>query len=148
MVYFCITKIQIFKVIKEDRMHRYFGMMGSFFGVLSVIIGAIGAHALTPLLDDAQLASFETGAKYQMYHALLLLLLVVIPIQKQRLQHVIFWLLVAGIILFSWSIFLLSTNHLTRINFKPIALLTPLGGFLLIFAWLVLFYTFLKQKIN
>jgi len=110
-------------------MNRYFGMMGSFFGVLSVVLGAIGAHALTPLLDDAQFASFETGVKYQMYHALLLLLLTVIPVQMLRLQQVIFGLLVVGIILFSWSIFLLSTNHLTEINFKPIALLTPLGGF-------------------
>lgn len=129
-------------------MNRYFGMMGGFFGVLSVVIGAIGAHALTPLLDEIQLASFETGVKYQMYHSLLLLLLVVIPIQKRRLQQVIFGFLVVGIILFSWSIFLLSTNHLTGINFKSIALLTPLGGFMLIFAWLVLLFTFLKQKVN
>lgn len=129
-------------------MNRYFGMMGGFFGVLSVVIGAIGAHALTPLLDETQLASFETGVKYQMYHSLLLLLLVVIPIQKRRLQQVIFGFLVVGIILFSWSIFLLSTNHLTGINFKSIALLTPLGGFMLIFAWLVLLFTFLKQKVN
>ncbi len=129
-------------------MGRYFGILGSFFGVLSVIIGAIGAHALTPLLDPSQLASFETGVKYQMYHALLMLVLVAIPIQKRKLELTIFWLLLLGTIFFSWSIFLLSTNHLTGINFKSIALVTPLGGFLLIFAWLLVLYSFLNKKSN
>lgn len=129
-------------------MVRYFGMLGSFFGVLSVIIGAVGAHAISPLLDNSQMVSFETGVKYQMYHALLMLLMVVIPIEKKRLQKAIFWLLLLGTVFFSWSIFLLSTNHLTSIDFKPVAFITPLGGFLLIFAWLAMILNFYKQYVN
>lgn len=129
-------------------MGRYFGIIGSLFGALSVIVGAIGAHALTPLLNESQLSSFETGVNYQVYHALLMLVLVAIPIQNRKLELAIFWLLLLGTIFFSWSIFLLSTNHLTSINFKFIALVTPLGGFLLIFTWLLVLYSFLNKKSN
>ena len=56
-------------------MNRKFLITGAIFGLLAVIIGAFGAHGLKPLLDEAASDSFETGAKYQMYHALLFLLI-------------------------------------------------------------------------
>lgn len=103
-------------------------------------MGAFGAHALEKILDTAALDSFETGVRYQMYHALLLLLVGTFNFLSEKSQKIIFYLLLFGIILFSGSIYLLVLFELTQI-----ALLTPLGGGLLIVAWVVLLITALKK---
>ena len=124
-------------------MDKRFLIAGSFFGLTAVIIGAFGAHALQKVLDVAQLNTFETGVKYQMYHALLLVFL---GVKTSKSKTVLIWLLIIGVILFSWSIFGLATNSLTDFNFKSIAILTPLGGTLLITAWALIFYKALTLK--
>ncbi|MBZ9728139.1 DUF423 domain-containing protein [Salegentibacter sp. JZCK2] len=125
-------------------MNRKFLIIGAIFGLLAVIIGAFGAHGLKPLLDGASRESFETGVKYQMYHALLLLLVGSFKLHQFRFQKPIFFLLLFGVICFSGSIYLLATNNLTPIDFKGIALLTPLGGTLLIAGWILLLVEFIK----
>lgn len=127
-------------------MDKRFLIAGSSFGLISIIIGAFGAHALQSVLDQTQLNTFETGVKYQMYHALLLMFLGLFNVKKSRSKIVIFWLLVIGTILFSWSIFGLATNSLTGFNFKTIAILTPVGGTLLIISWALIFYKALTLK--
>ncbi|MBZ9629948.1 DUF423 domain-containing protein [Salegentibacter sp. LM13S] len=127
-------------------MNRKFLITGAIFGLLAVIIGAFGAHGLKPLLDEAARESFETGVKYQMYHALLLLLVAGFKQRSFRFQKSIFFLLLFGVICFSGSIYLLATNNLTPVNFKGIALVTPLGGTLLIAAWTILLIEFVKIK--
>lgn len=127
-------------------MDKRFLIAGSFFGLTAVIIGAFGAHALQKVLDVAQLNTFETGVKYQMYHALLLIFLGLFSVKTSKSKTVLLWLLIIGVILFSWSIFGLATNSLTGFNFKNIAILTPLGGTLLITAWALIFYKALTLK--
>jgi len=110
---------------------------GIVFGTLAVILGAFGAHSLEKLVDADALQSFETGVRYQMYHAFLLLILANTNFLSERNKKTIFYFITLGTILFSFSIFLLATNDLTSFDFKKIGLLTPLGGVLLILGWLV-----------
>lgn len=119
---------------------------GSFFGLTAVILGAFGAHALGDVLTDSSLATFETGVKYQMYHALLLLLVGGLDFLSEKAKKTVFYLWTIGIVLFSGSIYLLATNALTSFDFTTIALLTPLGGFLLILGWIFLLIRFIKLK--
>ncbi len=111
---------------------------GIAFGVLAVILGAFGAHGLEKLVDTNALQSYETGVRYQMYHALLLLILANINFLSDKSKKIIFYLIALGVILFSFTIYLLATNDLTTFDFKIIALMTPLGGTLLILGWKVL----------
>jgi uncharacterized membrane protein YgdD (TMEM256/DUF423 family) len=115
-------------------------------GLTAVILGAFGAHALKQVLDAAQLQSFETGVRYQMYHAFLLLSVAVVPGIGVKTKKWIYNLTLAGVILFSGSIYLLSTMPVTGLDFKLIGPVTPLGGLLLMAAWFLLFVDFARQK--
>ncbi len=118
----------------------------AILGMIAIILGAFGAHALKKVLSLDQLNTFETGVKYQMYHALFLLFLGSTKMVTDRVQKRIFYLVISGIFLFSGSIYLLATNSLTNIDFRLIGPLTPVGGFLLIFAWFHLFINILKKN--
>lgn len=119
---------------------------GLFFGVTSIILGAFGAHALKNYLTPEQLVSFETGVRYQMYHALFLLFLSRNQSVTQKTKKTVFYLISVGIILFSFSIFLLTTKNVTSIDFKFLGPITPIGGLLLISGWMILFISYLKSK--
>lgn len=108
---------------------------GILFGMSAVILGAFGAHGLEKLIDQNSVQTFETGVEYQMFHALLLLILGGLPQLKPEDKKVVFYLLVSGIICFSFSIYLLATNALTGFDFRTIGFVTPIGGTLLIIAW-------------
>jgi uncharacterized membrane protein YgdD (TMEM256/DUF423 family) len=127
-------------------MLRRFYIAGFSFGLIGVVLGAFATHGLKPLLTPEAINSFETGAKYQIYHALLLLILANIKDLGIKLSKWVFYLILAGVFFFSGSIYLLSTNSLTGYDFKSIALITPLGGSLLILAWSILLVHFLKLK--
>ncbi len=119
---------------------------GLYFGVTSIIIGAFGAHALKNYLTPEQLVSFETGVRYQMYHALFLLFLSRNQSVTQKTKKTVFYLISVGVILFSFSIFLLTTKNVTSIDFKFLGPITPIGGLLLISGWMILFISYLKRK--
>lgn len=127
-------------------MGRRFYVAGFLFGLIGVIMGAFAAHGLKPVLTPESLDSFETGVRFQMYHALLFILLGTMKPLSNRLSNWVFVLLLGGVILFSGSIYLLATNSLTSIDFTAIALLTPLGGSLLIGCWMLLLVSILKLK--
>ena len=129
-------------------MERKYYISGIIFGLIALLIGAFGAHGLKPLLTFEALTTLETGVKYQMYHALLLILLGILYGNGHKFSKVIFYLLVIGVILFSGSIYLLATNDLTSLDFRTLALATPLGGSLLIisWAWLLVYFIKLKKK--
>lgn len=127
-------------------MGRRFYVAGFLFGLIGVIMGAFAAHGLKPVLTPESLDSFETGVKFQMYHALLFILLGSMKPLSHRLSNWVFLLLLGGILLFSGSIYLLATNSLTSFDFTAIALITPLGGSLLIGCWILLLISFLKLK--
>jgi len=119
-------------------MNKKILITAAIFGLLSVVFGAFGAHGLKSLISAEALQSFETGVRYQMYHALLLLFVGSSLYVKSKNKNAIFYLILIGIILFSGSIYGLATNELTSFDFKTIAFITPIGGLLLIAAWLVL----------
>lgn len=127
-------------------MERKYYITGFGFGLVGILLGAFGTHGLKPILSPDSFDSLETGIKYQVYHAMLLLILGSIIKSGFQLSKGIFYLLVCGVILFSGSIYLLATNALTSVDFKAIALATPLGGSLLIIAWTWLLLRFIKLK--
>jgi uncharacterized membrane protein YgdD (TMEM256/DUF423 family) len=116
------------------------------FGFLAIIFGAFGAHALKKILSVEQLNSFETGVKYQMYHALFLLFIGTTQIITLKEKTIIFYLTITGILFFSGSIYVLTTNGLTGIKSKIIGPITPVGGLLLILSWGYLFFAILTKK--
>jgi len=118
---------------------------GAVFGMLAIILGAFGAHALKKVLSLEQLTTFETGVKYQMYHALFLLFIGLSEL-SQMAKKTIYYLVVVGVLFFSGSIYLLATNTLTSFDFKVIGFITPIGGLLLIVGWGILLVNFLKKK--
>jgi uncharacterized membrane protein YgdD (TMEM256/DUF423 family) len=118
----------------------------AILGMIAIILGAFGAHALKKVLSIEQLATFETGVRYQMYHALFLLFISLIDELSDKTKQIIYYLVVSGVVLFSGSIYLLATNNLTTFNFKTIGFVTPIGGLLLIIAWSVLLVRILNKK--
>ncbi|OYX85173.1 MAG: hypothetical protein B7Y83_05685 [Flavobacteriales bacterium 32-34-25] len=117
----------------------------TLLGMIAIILGAFGAHALKKVLNIEQLATFETGVRYQMYHALFLLFIGLIPNLTSKTKNTIYNLVLSGVLLFSGSIYLLATNGLTPIDFRVIGFVTPIGGALLISAWAVLLYNITKK---
>ena len=118
---------------------------GAVFGMIAIILGAFGAHALKKVLTLEELSTFETGVKYQMYHALFLVFIGLASI-SQKAKKTIYFLVVIGVIFFSGSIYLLATNSLTPFDFKIIGFVTPIGGLLLISAWGVLLLNYFNKK--
>jgi uncharacterized membrane protein YgdD (TMEM256/DUF423 family) len=118
----------------------------AFFGMTAVILGAFGAHALKETLAPERLLSFETGVRYQMYHAILLLFLGLSGGISDKIKRWIFGLTVIGIVFFSGSIYLLATGSMHHIDSKIIGPVTPIGGLLLIVAWFLLFIDFTRKK--
>lgn len=115
----------------------------AIIGLISIIFGAFGAHALKAVLSVEQLVSFETGVRYQMYHALFLLFVGMANVITEKQKKTIFILTLIGILFFSGSIYLLATQGISGINFKFLGPVTPIGGMFLIFSWLMLaFYSF------
>ncbi|HIC32967.1 MAG TPA: DUF423 domain-containing protein [Flavobacteriaceae bacterium] len=129
-------------------MNKRILVLASILGLTSVIIGAFGAHGLKEVLDAEQLQTFEVGVRYQMYHALFLLFIGLTEKISTKTKSTIFYLVLVGVIFFSGSIYGLATNDLTGFNFKKIALITPIGGALLITSWAILLINFLKLKKN
>ncbi|GAA0872496.1 DUF423 domain-containing protein [Gangjinia marincola] len=127
-------------------MNRTLMLLGSFFGLTAVIIGAFATHGLEPLLTTKQLSSFETGVKYQIYHAFLLLFLSLSQKILPRQKRILLYMICLGIVLFSGSIYGLATNQYSSFDFTTIALITPVGGSLLIISWMMLFVYSFKHK--
>ncbi|PWK16390.1 DUF423 domain-containing protein [Tumebacillus permanentifrigoris] len=115
-------------------MTRKFTILGSILMLLSVAIGAFGAHALKPVLLENNLQStFETGVHYHMIHgfAILLIALLADKFAKQtKLLNVAGWLFFAGILLFSGSLYVLAVTNITILG-----AVTPLGGVCFLVAW-------------
>ena len=126
-------------------MKRKILITGSILGLTAVILGAFGAHGLKDSLTVEALNSFETGVRYQMYHSFLLLIVSsILPLNTKSL-NTIFYLVISGIILFSGSIYLLSTKALTGMDISAFAWITPIGGALLISAWISIIYSLIKS---
>ena len=114
------------------------------FCLSAVILGAFGAHALKEVLSESQLSSFQTGIRYQFFHGLAILILSLnIKQFTDRLSSII-KIMSAGIILFSFSIYLLNIQDLIGFSMSYLGPITPIGGLLLITSWIGLFFSIKK----
>ena len=120
--------------------------IGAVLGIISIILGAFGAHALKEVLTEQQLISFETGVRYQMYHAVFLLIVGCIGFLTEKQKKTILSFTILGVFLFSGSIYLLATQTISGMNFKFLGPITPIGGLLLIISWCLLAFFSFRQK--
>lgn len=130
-------------------MNNRFFIIAGVSGAIAVALGAMGAHALKPLLSPEMLQAYEKAAQYQMYHTIALL---GVAILYQTHPHVCLkWagrLFIIGIILFSGSLYLLATRSLIGLeNMHWIGIITPFGGASFIAGWLSLTFSFVNKKI-
>ena len=119
-------------------MNTFALLTGSLFGFLAVLFGAFGAHYLKKKLSKAQLQSFETGVKYQMYHSIVLLLLG-FQTSFKNLNLTIYFFSI-GVFLFSFSIYGLVISDYRNKKLKFLGPITPLGGLFLLLGWGSLVY--------
>lgn len=122
--------------------------VASFYGLTSVILGAFGAHAFKKFLPAEKLASFEVGVRYQMYHAIVLLAIGLFFNFTNGMERSAAWCIIAGTLVFSGSIYLLSFADHWGANLKFLGPITPLGGLLMIIGWGILMVYFYKTKFN
>ena len=118
--------------------------MAILFCLSAVILGAFGAHALKEVLSESQLSSFQTGIKYQFFHGLAILILSLNSKQLTDRLSSIIKIMSAGIILFSFSIYLLNIQDLVGFSMSYLGPITPIGGLLLITSWIGLFLSINK----
>ncbi|MDN3605341.1 DUF423 domain-containing protein [Kaistella yonginensis] len=121
-------------------------IFGAVYGLVSVILGAFGAHALKKVISLDKLQSFETGVRYQMYGAFFLLIVGYILKFETSAERWISILMIGGIFLFSMSIYLLAFSEVASIPSKIVGPITPLGGLLMIISWAMLIFYFIKNK--
>jgi len=122
-------------------MNRKFLITGSFSAFIAVAAGAFGAHILKKHLEIDMLQVFETAVRYQMYHALALIFTgLIMNSSPGRKVEIAGWLFITGTVLFSGSLYILSTTGV-----KWLGAITPLGGIAFLAAWLMLILHFLKK---
>lgn len=114
---------------------QVFIITGALFGMLAVVFGAFGAHALKKILSKDQLKSFETGVKYQMYHAIVLL---VLGSSSEFSMPVMYWCFTLGVILFSFSIYGLVLSDAKGKKLRFLGPITPIGGLLFVVGWILI----------
>ena len=123
---------------------RLYVMIGALLALLGVMLGAFGAHGLKNILDASALATFEVGVRYQMYHALAILLVGGLAAQASLVWRKRAALLfIIGSVLFSGSIYLLVLT-----GQKWLGPVTPLGGLCLMLGWVVLVVGVIKGADN
>lgn len=115
---------------------------GALFGLASIILGAFAAHRFRKVLSQEVLQSFETGIRYMMYHAIALLVLGFHLNFLSLGQRLTALFMISGVILFSFSIFGLCYGAYKKINLRFLGPVTPIGGLLMVVAWVLLFTQF------
>lgn len=108
---------------------------GSVFMFLGVLFGALGSHALKARLTPDALQSYMIAIRYMLFHGVAILALVSLPFLDEASKGRIAFLLVAGVIVFSGSIMVLSTKAMHQLNVSWLGPVTPLGGLLLLAGW-------------
>ena len=118
-------------------------LIGSFFSLMTIVLGAFGAHALKDQLNEYGKSIYEKAVLYQMFHSIAIF---VVAILNQFLDStnliLIVWIFVAGIILFSGSLYMLAITQI-----KWLGAITPIGGMLFIVGWIFLLYKTFNSNI-
>lgn len=133
----------------QKRLLQFAGVSGA----ISVSLGAMAAHGLkskleTGLITETNLQAFDTAARYQMYHSLALLAMAFL-IEKFHVKFISYaaWCFMIGIVLFSGSIYILSTSKLMGLeNVRWLGPVTPIGGLFFVSGWLLLAFSTIKNK--
>ncbi len=120
-------------------------IIGALYGLFSVVLGALGSHAFKKILSADKLHSFEIGVKYQMYHAIVLLVIGFYFQFVNGTEKWMAWSFIFGTLLFSVSIYLLSFMDYWGVNLKFLGPITPIGGLGMIAGWSLLLYIVAKQ---
>ncbi|MEB3750731.1 DUF423 domain-containing protein [Geobacillus sp. FSL W8-0032] len=120
---------------------KTFVLLGALNAFLAVALGAFGAHGLEGKIPDRYLEIWKTAVQYQMFHAagLLVVGLLLSKAPNVGLIGAAGWVMLAGIVLFSGSLYVLSVTQL-----KPLGAITPLGGIAFLIAWVMIGYAALK----
>lgn len=119
-------------------------LFGTIFGLTAVVLGAFGAHALKKKFTEDQQDSFETGVRYQFYHALVLLITGFAQTAGLIEPGAHTWLFIGGTVLFSFSIYGLCLSGAFGTKWRFLGPVTPLGGLLLVGGWLSLLLAILR----
>lgn len=144
--------IQPSTIRTNSKWGKPFLITASLFALIAIILGAFGAHGLRGALDGSQLSAFETGVRYQFYHALALFIVVILSRSTNRVLSrpltAAGLFFIAGMILFSGSLYLLSCREVLGIVGLSSILgpITPLGGLCLMIGWLCVFWDCLKNQ--
>ena len=118
-------------------------IVGACLAGVSVLLGAFGAHGLKTRVSSDDLGIFETAVRYQMYHSLGILFISTLGITKSFPDNILLiptYLMVAGIIIFSGSLYILVLT-----NTRWLGAITPIGGGLLIFSWFLLAFNIYRS---
>lgn len=128
-------------------MNKRIILTAAFFGLMAVILGAFGAHGLRDKISAGNLEVWKTAVDYHFYHTLVLLFLSKFSRARDHLIMVAYIAFTVGILLFSGSLYLLSTREAT--GWEGLSFLgpvTPVGGLLFILGWVCLFLATVKNK--
>ena len=116
-----------------------------FLIAIAIVLGALVTHSLKEILISEKLSSFETGIRYQIYHAISILFL---ALNSKKFNHKLnrsLNMMTIGVVLFSFSIYFLSLQEILDMNLSFLGPITPLGGILMIAGWINLFFAIKKN---
>ena len=129
-------------------MPKTFLLIAAILGALSVVLGAFAAHGLKKIVPADSITTFETGVRYQFYHTFALLIVGML-LEKFQGQSLVWagYSFIAGIILFSGSLYLLTILKSTEnVGLSRIGFITPIGGLFFVIGWILLFVGLLKRN--
>lgn len=131
-------------------MHKGFLTTAALLGLLSVGLGAFGAHGLKGMVSDHAVATFETGVRYQFYHVFAILTAGIL--YKEFTNTAMLWagrLFLVGIVLFSGSLYVLTfIQAAVKPGYAWVGAITPFGGMSFMAGWAMMFFSILKSRTN
>ena len=116
----------------------------SFLAAIAVTLGALGAHTLKDSLTSEQISSFQTGVRYQLFHSISILTLALNAEKFNSKIYTCLKTMIIGILCFSFSIYLLSTQYILGASLSFLGPITPIGGLLLVSSWIILLFSIKK----
>ncbi|MFT4204273.1 MAG: DUF423 domain-containing protein [Chitinophagaceae bacterium] len=125
-------------------MAKWVLIVACLYGITGVVLGAFGAHLFKKIISREKLESFETGVRYQLVHAVVLLVMGFMFDFSQTSQQLAAYLLAIGVVMFSFSIYFLSFSEQLGNKVKLLGPVTPLGGLLIVLGWASLLVYFVQ----
>lgn len=118
----------------------------AILGFSGVALGAFGAHGIKPQISAESYTNFQTGVSYHFIHTLAILGLLALPNFDKKIKKIACSAFLIGILLFSGSLYLLSTSSLTGVNVSFLGPITPIGGLGFLVGWAMLLFGIKKSK--